>query len=157
MPAQRLEEPLSLALAPDLVQTVLQMSSEHNLITDEKITLNGFLLSACEDRDSKVPRIQVLSSCNLIRDYGIDDLVEIISNVKENKEISVRAIRPTKVSQYLFKEAERLARDMPSTFDREATATQLHSWTELFGDKFETGSKGFKLLSSVTEKFELKQ
>ena len=87
----------------------------------------------------------------------IDDLVEIISHVKENKEISVRAIRPTKVSQYLFEEAERLARDMPSTFDRETTATQLHSWTELFGDKFETGSKGFKLLSSVTEKFELKQ
>ena len=157
MPAQRLQEPLSLALAPDLVQTVLQMSSEHNLITDEKITLNGFLLSACEYRDSKAQRIQVLSSCNLIRDYGIDDLVEIISHVKENKEISVRAIRPTKVSQYLFKEAERLARDMPSTFDRETTATQLHSWTELFGDKFETGSKGFKLLSSVTEKFELKQ
>ena len=154
MPAQRLQEPLSLVdgiLTPDLVKTVLQMSSEDNLITDERITLNGFLLSACEDRDFMVPRIQVLSSCNLIRDYGIDDLVEIISHVNENKDIRVREIRPTKVRQYLLKEAERLARDMPSTFDRESTAIQLDSWTELFGDKFK--SKGFQKLSSVTENF----
>ena len=127
------------------------MSSEDNLITDERITLNGFLLSACEDRDFMVPRIQVLSSCNLIRDYGIDDLVEIISHVNENKDIRVREIRPTKVRQYLLKEAERLARDMPSTFDRESTTIQLDSWTELFGDKFK--SKGFQKLSSVTENF----
>ena len=152
MPAQRLPEPVSLAdgrLPPELVQTVLQLSSaDDNLVTDERITLNGFLLSASVNHDSKLSKIQLLSSCNLIEDYGIDDLVGILSLINENKSISVRESRPAKVSQYLSKEAKRLARDMPSTFDKESTALQLHSWIELFGDKFE--SKAFHMLWPTT-------
>ena len=152
MPTQRLSDPMSLAddlLPSDLVETVLQLkmsSTEDKLITDERIALNGFLLSASVDQNSTLSRIQVLSSCNLIRDYGIDDLVGILSLIKENKNISVCASRPTKVSQYLYKEANRLAQEMPNTFDKESTYLQLQSFNELFGDHFESDGKGIQKL-----------
>ena len=150
MPAEMLPDPVSLStslLSPELIQTVLQMSTnQDDIVTDDRVTLNGFLISACVNQDSKSARILLQASCHLIEDYGIDDLVGIISSVHENKNISVSESRPTKVREYLSKQTKRLAQEMPSTFDKESIDHQLQSWKELSGNQLKTDSNAFHLL-----------
>ena len=130
-------------------------------ITDRRVTHNGFMLGLYQTAghngdDMGSFTIRLEGKCPLLPHCGVSDLTELLGLVGRSKEDSVRRTRPSKVREYLSKEATRLAGTMTAReLDCQAVEEMMISKREILGTSYTScvhGKPLMKFICSTEEK-----
>ncbi|KAG8196071.1 hypothetical protein JTE90_007811 [Oedothorax gibbosus] len=107
------------SLGEDGINVLSQMNSETDykkecIITDEKLSANGFKIRILKSENEN--HFEVIGMTSNIAFYGVSDLQEILSIIKEKgHSVTLKNCRPGKLILYLQGEAVRIARQYPAS------------------------------------------
>ena len=146
MPCERMAEPVVVwpgLLSEEEAETAVKMFTNTRKcpaqVTDRRVTHNGFMLGlyhvAGQDGDDTGSfTLRLEGTCPLLSNYNVSDLRELLGLVNRCREDSVRRTRPSKVREYLTKEATRLAGTMAvGEMDSQAVEEMMVSRREVLG------------------------
>ncbi|XP_066542670.1 PMS1 protein homolog 1 isoform X2 [Hoplias malabaricus] len=93
--------------------------------TDPRLVANGFQIRLFPGSSSRGKCVEVTGMADCMPFYGIADLREILTAVRDRNAETVQQCRPLKVSNYLEGEAVRLARQLPLNLSHEDITNTL--------------------------------
>ncbi|XP_072541561.1 PMS1 protein homolog 1 [Salminus brasiliensis] len=93
--------------------------------TDPRLVANGFKIRLGPGSSSTGRCVEVTGMADCMPFYGIADLREILTAVKDRGAKEVQQCRPLKVTNYLEGEAVRMARQLPLSLSREDVTNTL--------------------------------
>ena len=113
------------------------------MIDCKSLVYNGFELCSRSDASGRVSVLEIVSMTKLIPDYGLEDLKEILQVLqkKQNKE---ELVRPTRVLDWISKEAKRIAQSSTTTILSEEVKDILRRVIETHGSMDEQSGTSIK-------------
>ncbi|KAL6484345.1 hypothetical protein MHYP_G00063900 [Metynnis hypsauchen] len=147
LPAASLQTPIQLTDGvlggPEYLDVLMSMEKASPSLngeiyfTDPRLVKNGFQIRIIPGSSSMGKCVEVTGMADCMPFYGIADLREILTAVKERDAKAVQQCRPLKVSNYLEGEAVRLARQLPLSLSREDVTNTLFRMKQELEDKQE--------------------
>ncbi|KAI4905127.1 hypothetical protein NFI96_020264, partial [Prochilodus magdalenae] len=136
LPAASLQTPIQLTDGyilggPEYMDILMSMEKASSSLsgeipfTDPRLVANGFQIRLIPGSSSMGKHVEVTGMADCMPFYGIADLREILTAVKDRDAKAVQQCRPLKVSNYLEGEAVRLARQLPLSLSREDVTNTL--------------------------------
>uniref|UniRef100_A0AAR2KTC4 HMG box domain-containing protein n=1 Tax=Pygocentrus nattereri TaxID=42514 RepID=A0AAR2KTC4_PYGNA len=147
LPAASLQTPIQLTDGvlggPEYLDILMSMEKASPSLngeiyfTDPRLVTNGFQIRIIPGSSSMGKCVEVTGMADCMPFYGIADLREILTAVKEQDAKTVQQCRPLKVSNYLEGEAVRLARQLPLSLSREDVTNTLSRMKQELEEKQE--------------------
>ncbi|KAM9486397.1 PMS1 protein homolog 1 isoform 2-T5 [Clarias gariepinus] len=157
LPAASLQSPIQLTDGvlggPEFMDVLMNMEkgspslTGEVLFTDARLVANGFQIRLTPGSSS----VEVTAMADCMPFYGIADLREILTAVKDRNAQTVQQCRPLKVSNYLEGEAVRMARQLPLNMSREDVTNTLSRLTQEFDGKREVCLHGRPFFHHLTD------
>ncbi|XP_041940022.1 PMS1 protein homolog 1 isoform X2 [Alosa sapidissima] len=122
--------------------------------SDPRLVANGFQIRLSPGLSSTERHMEVASMADCMPFFGIADLREILTAVKDRQAETVRQCRPMKATRYLEGEAVRMVRQLPLNQSRDDVENTLSRMREQLGEEAQScihGRPFFHLLSKVPE------
>ncbi|KAB5577397.1 hypothetical protein PHYPO_G00209470 [Pangasianodon hypophthalmus] len=161
LPAASLQPPIQLTDGvlggPEYMDVLMNMEKGSPsltgavLFTDARLVANGFQIRLTPGSSSMETGVEVTAMADCMPFYGIADLREILTAVKDRNAQTVQQCRPLKVTNYLEGEAVRMTRQLPLNMSRDDVTNILSRMTQEFDGKREVCLHGRPFFHHLTE------
>ncbi|XP_022535800.2 PMS1 protein homolog 1 isoform X1 [Astyanax mexicanus] len=119
--------------------------------TDPRLVANGFKIKLIPGSSSTEKCVEVTGMADCMPFYGIADLREILTAVKDRDAQEVQQCRPLKVTNYLEGEAVRMARQLPLSLTRDDVTNTLSRMKQELEEKKEVCLHGRPFLHHLVD------
>ncbi|XP_062390522.1 PMS1 protein homolog 1 [Sardina pilchardus] len=119
--------------------------------SDPRLVANGFQIRLSPGSSSAERHVEVASMADCMPFFGIADLREILTAVKDRQAESVRQCRPLKATRYLEGEAVRMVRQLPLNLSRGDVEDTLSRMREQLGEEAQSCLHGRPFLHLLTK------
>ncbi|XP_017325912.1 PMS1 protein homolog 1 [Ictalurus punctatus] len=161
LPAASLQPPIQLTDGvlggPEYMDVLMNMEkgspslTGEVVFTDARLVANGFQIRLTPGSSSVGTGVEVTAMADCMPFYGIADLREILTAVKDRNAQTVQQCRPLKVTNYLEGEAVRMTRQLPLNMSRDDVTNILSRMTQEFGGKREVCLHGRPFFHHLTD------
>ncbi|KAG7330809.1 hypothetical protein KOW79_004778 [Hemibagrus wyckioides] len=161
LPAASLQSPIQLTDGvlggPEYMEVLMNMEkgspslTGEVLFTDARLVANGFQIRLTPGSSSTGAGVEVMAMADCMPFYGIADLREILTAVKDRNVQTVQQCRPLKVTNYLEGEAVRMTRQLPLNMSREDVTNILSRMSREFEGKREVCLHGRPFFHHLTD------
>ncbi|KAF7709157.1 PMS1 protein homolog 1 isoform X1 [Silurus meridionalis] len=161
LPAANLQTPIRLTHGvlggPEYMDVLMNMEkgspsfTGEVLFTDVRLVANGFQIRLTPGSSSTETGVEVTAMADCMPFYGIADLREILTAVKDRNAQTLQQCRPLKVSNYLEGEAVRMTRQLPLNMSRDDVTNIMSRMTEEFEGKRDVCLHGRPFFHDLTE------
>ncbi|KAF4086580.1 hypothetical protein AMELA_G00085170 [Ameiurus melas] len=161
LPAASLQPPIQLTDGvlggPEYTDVLMNMEkgspslTGEVVFTDARLVANGFQIRLTPGSSSVGTGVEVTAMADCMPFYGIADLREILTAVKDRNAQTVQQCRPLKVTNYLEGEAVRMTRQLPLNMSRDDVTDILSRMTREFGGKREVCLHGRPFFHHLTD------
>ncbi|XP_060785002.1 PMS1 protein homolog 1 isoform X3 [Neoarius graeffei] len=161
LPAASLQPPIQLTDGvlggPEYMDVLLKMEKGSPLLTgevlftDARLVANGFQIRLTPGSSSMGTSVEVMAMADCMPFYGITDLREILTAMKDRNAQTLQQCRPLKVTHYLEGEAVRMTRQLPLNMSRDDVTNILSRMTKEFEGKREVCLHGRPFFHHLTD------
>ncbi|XP_060733086.1 PMS1 protein homolog 1 [Tachysurus vachellii] len=161
LPAANLQSPIQLTDCvlggPEYKEVLMNMEkgdpslTGEVLFTDARLVANGFQIRLTPGSSSMGTGVEVMGMADCMPFYGIADLKEILTAVKDRNAQTVQQCRPLKVTNYLEGEAVRMTRQLPLNMSRDDVTNILDRMAREFEGKREVCLHGRPFFHHLTD------
>ncbi|KAI5613425.1 PMS1 protein-like 1 [Silurus asotus] len=161
LPAASLQTPIRLTDGvlggPEYMDVLMNMEkgspsfTGEVLFTDARLVANGFQIRLTPGSSSTETGVEVTAMADCMPFYGIADLREILTAVRDRNAQTLQQCRPLKVSNYLEGEAVRMTRQLPLNMSRDDVTNIISRMTEEFEGKRDVCLHGRPFFHDLTE------